>query len=658
MRAAGKRIRRQRAFEAIALTLPFFLVSAALYVAVARFTLAELPRWPLLLAFVLLLLGVAVGSARRHPASAEAARYLDRNLDLDERISTCVELINSSNLVRRRPPGPVGYALFVDAAEALDARSHLLPGSFRMRMRLPTALAIGGTLLLLTAALILPTTTDVLRVERSAFSKSVQGRLLEVSALRVEIDNNKQISDDLKQKMLGELSGLESKLKDPGLDQAGGIAALSDAEARLRSLLQTPSADFDALVAAARIVWNDVASTLNWDPAEATSPTDLGRAAVATQFLAGEVPLLTPAQERRLSSTLERSASQASARDAKLGGELGDGATAIRTRDRNKAVQALTQAAQGFASAERARENSLALETALSKLNTGREQLAQVGKPPSRKVQVGFRRRGADSGVTQQPSTADANGQDTSGAGQQAVQSARQSGMGPTIDGNVPAYGGAQSGPQTVPTQTGSPPSNGAPPGQGNSNAAAGGKAATSSKSGQIGGQNSSNQTGSSNSAGGSSGSSGQMGTLQGQVKGPVGGTSGAISQVKNPAGTSGTSGATMPQQGGQAGAGASEPVYVPGAKPLDELKSGSLAPPASPNDAQTAGQEGRANPGAQSGGQTAGGQGSGGLAEVRTPYKEVIGQYAAQATDALERAYIPADAKDYVKEYFAGLGK
>jgi hypothetical protein len=42
----------------------------------------------------------------------------------------------------------------------------------------------------------------------------------------------------------------------------------------------------------------------------------------------------------------------------------------------------------------------------------------------------------------------------------------------------------------------------------------------------------------------------------------------------------------------------------------------------------------------------------------VQTPYKQVIGEYARQATEAIERAYVPPDAKEYVKEYFSELGK
>jgi hypothetical protein len=35
-----------------------------------------------------------------------------------------------------------------------------------------------------------------------------------------------------------------------------------------------------------------------------------------------------------------------------------------------------------------------------------------------------------------------------------------------------------------------------------------------------------------------------------------------------------------------------------------------------------------------------------------------VIGNYVQQAAQALDSVYIPADAKDYVKNYFSALGK
>lgn len=661
LRAAGRRILWRRRLSALAFTLPILALAVALYVGVARFTFLELPRWPVLLFFVPWLIGLAVWSARQRITSAEAARFLDQKLHLDERMSTCVEVINSARLRHGpRPSNGVSHALFVDAAEALDSHLYQLPGPFRVHVGLPNALAVAGTLLLLGGALILPAGVDLLRAEKSALSQSVQEQLTTVESLKLDIANNKALSSDLQKSMLGELDSLESKLKAPGIDQAGGIAALADTEEQLRSQLQTPSSDFDALVAAAQVVAGGVESNLSWDPEQAVSKTDLGRAAEATAFLAGQVSQLGTNQERRLASTIDRGSSQAATSDAKLGAQLGAGAEAIRTRDRNKAAQALTQAAAGFAQADRERENSVALETTLSKLNKGREQIAQIGKPAGPKAQVGFRRRGAGAGSASQTTVASPSDQtnpnDAQGDG--SAQGGQRSGTGGALGSSAPAYGGTQPGGPSSAAPGGPPSANS---GQGgNQSAGSSNVAGGSGKNAQPGGLGGTSQSVSAGSAGGSSGNTGQTGTLQGQINGPVGGTSGAISQVKNPAGTG--AGASS-DQGGQAGTQASaddEQVYLP---PKSNNTPGEPAAEGTPGEAstgdpQTAGQAGRAGSGGDSGAQTASGRGLGGLAPVHTPYKEVIGQYAAQATDALERAYIPPDAKDYVRDYFSGLGK
>lgn len=660
LRSAGASLRWGRRLRAAASTLPVPVLCAAIYVAVARFTLLDIPRWPVLLLFVVWLLGLSVWSLRQRVTSADAARYLDRKLQLDERITTCVEIINSSRVARsRRVVNSVSYALFTDAAEALDHSLHLLPHPFRLSLSRPRALAIAGTVLCLMGVLLAPTNVDLLRSEKGELSQSVQQQLAEIASLKTSIGSNQQLSADLKKSLVGELSDLQSKLSDPRLDQAVGIAALADSEQRLRSLLQTPSSDFDALVAAAQTVWNAVASNIEWDPSQAVSSTDLGRASEATQFLAGQVSNLDTTQERRLASSVDRGSSYAAARDVQLGKELGEGAAGIRTRDRGKAAQALTDAAQRFASADREREGSLALEGALSKLNKGREQIAQVGKPAAKKAQVGFRQRGAAPG-SQPPQTA--SGTPGAQGDPQADKSGDQSGntgvgAGRTIGNNAPAYGGPQPGGQTNGPSTGQPSANN---GQGNgpsgsSNVAGGnGKGA---QSGDGGGA----KSGSSGSAGGSSNDNGQTGQLQGQVNGPVGGTSGAISQVKNPAGSgAGGSGGAQPgsasnKPGETAG---TEQVYVPGKPaPAGESGAGNLPGEASPPSAQT-GEAGRSNSTGDSGEQSTGGPVGGAIMPVHTPYKEVIGQYAKQATDALERAYIPPDAKDYVRDYFSGLGK
>ena len=85
---------------------------------------------------------------------------------------------------------------------------------------------------------------------------------------------------------------------------------------------------------------------------------------------------------------------------------------------------------------------------------------------------------------------------------------------------------------------------------------------------------------------------------------------------------------------------------------------TGGQAPGQGAPDAQHPdGIQGRGNA-AGSGTPSPGQLGSGSLSEVRTPYKEVIGEYADMASRALDKTFVPADAKEYVRDYFTELGK
>ncbi len=650
LRAAGGRIRWGRTLSVAAATLPALTFLSALYVALARFTLLDLARWPVIVPAVAWLIGLGL-LWHRQPSRAEAARYLDRRLGLEERIATCVELANRGLLRRDNGPGHAGLvtgALFNDAAVLLSERLHRLPG-VRLRLTRANTLAGGAALLALIAALVAPTRVDLLRAERTELNRTLGEQEAQVQALRVEVEGNNRLSPQLRATMLTELTGLESTLRDPSLDQAEGIAVLADAEEKLRSLLHSPSADFNGLVEAAQLMWNSAASNVGWDPELAVSPSDLGKASEATLFMAGNLAGLDPTGERRTSLAAERAASQAAGQDAKLGKALLDTADRVRSRDRDQAAAALTVASQQFALADREREDALALESTLSKLNKGREQVAQVGKPPASKAQVGFRRRSANSnsetGTNGNPPTGQsedkAAGDQTAGDSTQPSSAKGGTGLGQ----NAPSYGAAKAGAKGT---------------QGGQNSGAGPSAdgqAQPGGSGAPGGQPGNNQGGASvpGQAGGQAGD-GQRGTLQGPANGLVGGGAGAISQVANPAGN-GSEGASTSRSAPGA---ESEKVYVPGEAPAgiaSEQSGGANSEPPTGAPSQT-GAEGRIGEGQGTGKKEIAGRGAGSLAPVRTPYKEVIGQYARQATDALERDYIPPDAKEYVKQYFTALGK
>lgn len=657
LRAAGQRILWRRALRMCALSLPFLVGAIALYIALLRFTLSELPSWPVLLAFLCWLLCVWLWARAQRITSAEAARFLDRHLGLDERVSTCVEVLNRTRLDRTQAANRgVQYALLVNAAEALDERLLDLPGRFSFRWTRWNAVAVAAALVALFSAVAFPTYVELTRVERSAVAHAVQDQLAQLVSLRAEIRSNPHLSSDLKNTMLAELETLEQKLQSPNLDQASGIAMLADAEQKLRTLLHTPSADFDGLVAAAQIVWTSAAQNSEWDPEQALSTTDLGRASEASLFLSDNVGGMNNNEERRVSFSLDRASDQASGRDAALSKLLAEASEGVRTRDHAPAARALVEASQKFAEANNQREDAVALENVLSQLNKGREQIAQAGRPQTKKAQVGFRRRGAAGASTPTPDLEDfeptADAQQPGQAGGKGTSST--SGLGPVVgQSNVASYGASQSskGQGGQPAKTGGQDGDG-PPGSGPGGGTGG------QDSGQVGGNQ---QSAGGGSAGGASTDSGEQGTLGGSINGPVGGAGGAISQVPNPAGQGNAQpeGDSAPGGPGDSPSeGGDEQVYVPESSGTEGADAAVEAETGGDEAASTEGVEGRAGEGEGNGAQLSSGSGAGGAVRVQTPYREVIAEYARQATEAIDRAYVPSDAKEYVRQYFSELGK
>jgi hypothetical protein len=545
----------------------------------------------------------------------------------------------------------------VDAAEAIDQRLFELPGRFSFRWTRWNAVAVSVAVAALFSSIAVPNNVELARVERSAVARAVQDQLAQVVALRAEIADNPHLSSSLKATMLTELDTLQQKLQSSNLDQAAGIAVLADAEQKLRTLLQTPSADFDGLVAAAQLVWTSAAQNSEWEPEQALSTTDLGRASEASLFLSDNVGGMNNNEERRVSFSLERASDQASGRDPALSKLLAQASEGVRTRDHPPATRALVEASQKFAEANNQREDAVALENVLAQLNKGREQVAQAGRPQTKKAQVGFRRRGSAAGnSTPTPDLEDfAPTADAQQPGQAGGKSgSNTSGLGPVVgQSNVASYGASQSSRNQggQPAKTGGQGGDG-PPGSGP------GGGSTGQDSGQAGGNQ---QSAGGGSAGGASTDSGEQGTLGGSINGPVGGAGGAISQVPNPAGQGNAQPARDKATGGTGDGAAedgNEQVYVPETGGSDGQGGSAETEKGGSEDVSTEGVEGRPGEGEGNGAQLSSGSGEGGAVRVQTPYREVIAEYARQATEAIDRAYVPSDAKEYVREYFSELRK
>jgi hypothetical protein len=628
--SARRNLRARIAVGAFASTYFVPALLGAAWIALARFTLLEIPRWPVLVAPLAWFVVWWAWVSTRPVSRRASATYLDRALGLDERISTLLELDGRVRAGLATAAASFRGALLNDTVELLRERYLRLPSPLRLRMNARYALVGALACALLVGAIFVPTGLDAVRAERSQLRQALTSQADKIASLRAEIVQRPEIPPDLKGKLDEQLAKLEQSLRAEHRDRSEALLQLAASEEGIRGLLPgTAAADFDALVRAAQLIQQGAVSSTDWDPSESTAPDDLGRGAEAADHARAYYNQFTATESRGMAAALERAASIAVAKDGELGQALQDAANTLRRREQPAYAASLTKVAAALREAQKGLQSARAVETALSKIEDARDSVAKTGAPVAKKPQVGFRRPSANATATA-PAAAAAQGTPTDAAGSGSTGS--QS-TGPRIGQNQPAFGtGPQSGGAANPSapQTGS------------------GSQSGGTGAGQTSGAAKPAGSGDSQASGGGPGGTGQSGAVQGVVRGPVrvgGAQSGGGGAQGQGVGTSSaqTGGAPAP----------AERLYIPGQSGAERSGVGGQASPA-PNTTGVAGRVGSGE-GEQS---TASGPGLGQLDQIRTPYTEVLGQYAQQATENLERTYVPQDAREYVKLYFEALGR
>lgn len=644
--AGGRRLRTKRVVRVALLSLPVLVVVCVLWVLLARYTFVEVPQWGVLGFVAAWLVGLMVVRSRIRVPSGEAARYLDSALGLDERVATSVELLRSGPVTSLKASHSLPENLIGDAAHHLNLTLDFLPtpwryAAHRWQLTLPLALVF-----VLLAAIVLPTPLDAIRAERAQMAAVARAELQRVEDFKGQIVQRSALPDGAKDRLLSEMSRLEDAIVAAGSDRSALLAALNDAQERLQELAPGALSDFDGLLAAARTVQQATVNAVRnrapedvadwaWNPADFPNLSDLAKAADAADVLGSRADRLTSTQIRASTPGLERASGQAASADPELGQDLLDSAHGLSVKDIEKASKALISVSVRFRSADGRYQLASSVEQLMSGLDTGRQNLAQTGTTAQKRNQVGFRRPGTSPSTGAGPTATGATEPPANDVPDNVGVSLNDpSAFGPNLGGNSPSYNGQPSG------GPGGAPASGV--------SGSGGSGSQATQPGQDGAGGSPGGT-----AGG--GQSGNQGTLSGQIRGPVGGAGGAISQVPNPAGQG--VGAPRASASGSGGSqGESESVFLP----QDDLAAGQTNgsdETSGDKPASNQGIQGRVS-GAGDGPTTEGSRGPGARVQVRVPYREVIGEYAEQATRMLDQIYIPSDAKEYVKEYFTQLGK
>ncbi len=628
---ARSRLRRQIALRGMVTSLFLPLFGCSAWIALERFTLLELPQWPVLIFPAVWLLCYAIWVSRQRIPAFLCAAYLDSALELDERLTTYLELDGREKLGLLTPGGAVFKAhLAQDTVRALDLSRESMPRGVGYKIQTRPALSVLFAAALLAAAILVPTSLDAFKSERNVVRTALDAEVKKLADLRAEIVSRPDVPASLKQDLNAELAALQAKLAAENADRADALATIADAEQKIRDLgPQTPSTDFEPVQRAAQLLSDGAADIVNSARQNIGESSNFKSVQDAIADLKPRLNRLTTLQARTLASDLTRAASLAAAKDSQLAQDLLDAAAALRQSEWAKAASALDDAGSRFQDATTQQQSAAAIEGTLSKLEDGSQKIAKAGGTTTKRGQVGFRR----SAGSQSPPIPGAEG------GQAAAdQSANIQGSlnGQRIGQNQPAFGAGQSGGGAA--QPG-PASQGA----GNSQGTGG------QPSGQQPGQNGQTQG---SGSGGGAGTGSQGGNL-GRIVGPIGGSGGS----QNAAGGAQGNGITAvgAQPGQQAGRNSSsERVYVPGNNSTAPLgTAGQAAPDKGANAAP-----GRAGDGPLGGDSSPTGTGLGSITTIHTPYTQVLGKYSEQAIQALNKAYVPPDAKDYVRDYFSGLGK
>jgi hypothetical protein len=458
-RPLTRRWRRQR-LGARALATLWLPIAAMLGLLVLqRWTLVELPGGT---AAILLPAGLWAGALALwwlvdRPAVRRLAHITDAALGLDERLSTAYELGQQP-----LPAHPSAAALVQrqrdDALFVLHNRADLMAGTFPLvpgRYLKPLAVAAALSLLIV-PAMFLPSAVEPLREQRAALRAAVLAQAEALDGTRREAVARPDLPPALTALLDQELGTATDRLRHDPADRGSAVAALSQAEDRLRKELPD---DYQGRTAARLSAAQDVQAALpadfrTDDPAR-DAVNDLQKAALDAEALADAAAELlgNPGTVNDVfvaAGSLERAATSLSQTDPAAADPLRAAAAALRRNDAEAAQAALKTAAAALRQADASQAATDTLTQVISQLSQSRVAVAQAGLDAATAGTPQDRLRGVGrpgQGGAAAPGLDGAGANPAAGAGQAAQPG--QGTQGGAGDGaNQPGQGGAADGAQ------------------------------------------------------------------------------------------------------------------------------------------------------------------------------------------------------------------
>ncbi len=303
---------------------------------------------------------------------AEQARFADRRFALRERATAAVEIRAGQHDV---PPELAARQLgdAVSAAAAVDA-TRQMPLTTRLADWLPALLALAALLL----ALWLPNPQELLLLQQRALAAAMDEQAAALANLSEQIGDDASLSPSQQAALQRPLEEALATLNEPGVSQAEAIAALSEAEGKLRGLTQEfAEAAARASVAAAADALSRSEATTGF--AEALAAGDANAAADAVAGLADRLPQMDAAARVELAQSMAAAADAVRQASPGAAAELDRVADALAAGDIATAQAALDDMAASIEESGTAAQAAARAEQAAEAISQSRQSVAAGG---------------------------------------------------------------------------------------------------------------------------------------------------------------------------------------------------------------------------------------------------------------------------------------
>lgn len=353
-----------------------------------------------------------------HQPPLVTARRVDQLLGLHERLSTAWERVAYPST------DPIEALQRADAVTfASRARPRDLGWAFQRRTSawLILPLLLGSTLL------VLPNPQQRVLAQQAAIAQSIDQTTKAIETQQQALRDNKDLSAAERQQLLNELQALQKALQANPTSREEALARLSATEASVRSRLD-PQAD------ARQAGIEQLAHQL--EQAQHLTQPQASQAPRADQVLAQaaqNLDKLTRSQQQELRQALEQQSNANANSNQPLVQQLQQAADALAKGDKAAASKSLQQASQTAQQTSQGLANNQAQQQTLSKLQEGRQAVAQAGQG-QQAVQQGQGQQAQQAqspqGQQSQAQSQQDQGQNQQGQGQQAQQAQSPQGQG------------------------------------------------------------------------------------------------------------------------------------------------------------------------------------------------------------------------------------